>query len=352
MISSGYIIGQIIDEFSALGEQAKIRNHLGFSDLSVYSENFFKDIINIVEGYKLVHANQKRANEPGIDLIDKKNRIAIQVTTTNTSEKIKHTLQQINENHLKKYDKYRILIIGERQKKYAAVNTALKNRKASKIHPDLNFDLENHIIDLTDLARKIVGLDLKVLQTLHNYIQEQVARVKIEFEVPNKKGNYKTSGFKLWEQLPTPKPATGKNFAKWNSSPKAPSDDEIEEAKAAIDELTNRLRRLPRITREFFAVLFERSEQVNGRFRDHQSLLFPTVEKTYPKAQSELDLLLAENLIDIDRSDLGHGPNLPPEIGLRMGLGYSDLEIGFYDFIKANKLSIRKVIVELDFSKF
>lgn len=116
MITSGYLIGQIIDEFSALGEQAKLRNRLGLSDLSVYSENFFKDIVNTVEGYQLVHANEKRANEPGIDLFDKTNKIAFQVTTTNTSEKVKHTLQQITANHLKKYNRYLILILGEKQK--------------------------------------------------------------------------------------------------------------------------------------------------------------------------------------------------------------------------------------------
>lgn len=64
MITSGYLIGQIIDEFSALGEQAKLRNRLGLSDLSVFSENFFRDILNIVENLDLINTNEDRANEP------------------------------------------------------------------------------------------------------------------------------------------------------------------------------------------------------------------------------------------------------------------------------------------------
>lgn len=209
-------------------------------------------------------------------------------------------------------------------------------------------------MDLTDLVRKIVGLDLKTLQSLHKYVQDQVAKVRVELQVPDKDGNYETSGFELWEKLPTPKPATGRKFAKWDSnhSSKAPPDDEIESAKAAVDELSSRLHKLPRITREFFAELFARSEEMKFRFRDYRSLFLSTVNKTYPQAQSELDLLLAQNLVVIDGSELGHGPEAPTEIGLRMGLGHDGLEIGFYDFITKHNLSLRKVIVELDFSKF
>ncbi|PTT98058.1 hypothetical protein DBR45_35190 [Pseudomonas sp. HMWF031] len=355
MITSGYLIGQIIDEFSALGEQAKLRNRLGLSDLSVYSENFFRDIINIIDGYNLVNANEKRANDPGIDLRDETNKIAFQVTTTNSSDKIKHTLQQITIDHLTKYDRYIVLIIGEKQKTYDAVHTALKKRKTNKINSKINFDPEIDIIDLTDLARKVVGLNLESIQSLHRLIQDQVAKVRIELQVPDKDGNYETSGYTLWEALPIPKPGNGDKFAQWEfsiHSSKIVPDDAVVAAKEAIDELSSRLHKLPRITREFFAVLFERSEDMKIRFRDYRSLFLPIVEKTYPNADSELNLLLAQNLIQIDHDPVGFDEPVPSEIGLRMGLGHEVFEIGFYDFITENNLSIRKVIVELDFSEF
>ncbi|MEF9672026.1 SMEK domain-containing protein [Pseudomonas sp. PCH446] len=355
MIKSGYLIGQIIDEFSALGEQAKLRNRLGLTDISVYSENFFRDILNIIGDYELSNTNDKSANEPGIDLGDEINKIAFQLTTTNSSEKVKHTLQQITDDHLTKYDRYVVLIIGDKQNTYDAVHTALKKPKTNKINSKLKFDPENDIMDLTDLARKAVGLKLESVQALHKLVQDQMSKVRIEFQVPDKDGNYETSGFALWEKLPSPKPGTGRKFARWEYSKHSSDvlpDDEVESAKDAIDELSKRLYKLPRITREFLAELFVRSEEMKLRFRDYRSIFLPTVDKTYPDVETELDLLLAQNLIDVNGDELGNGLRSPVEIGLQMGLGHEGLQMGFYDFITENKLSIRRVIVELDFSEF
>jgi len=357
MIKSGYLIGQIIDEFSALGEQAKLRNRLGLTDISVFSENFFREILNIIGDYELFNTNDKSANEPGIDLGDEINKIAFQLTTTNTSEKVKHTLQQITDDHLTKYDRYVVLIIGDKQNKYDAVRTALKKPKTNKINPKLKFDPDNDIMDLTDLARKAVGLKLESVQALHKLVQDQMSKVRIEFQVPDKDGNYETSGFALWEKLPSPKLGNGYKFACWevstHRSPE-PSEDDVEAAKEAIEALSKKLHKLPRVTREFFAELYERSEYQNQRFRDRRSLFLPTVEKTYPDAKSELDLLITQNLIQID-SDLAphdYEERTPPEIHLSMGVGHDGLKLGFFDFITENKLSLRRVLVELDFSEF
>ncbi|HFZ0694316.1 TPA: SMEK domain-containing protein [Citrobacter freundii] len=72
MITSGYLIGQIIDELSDIAQQAKIRNRLGYTDLSVFVEDFFKVILNETFGLSLSNVNITTANEPGIDLGDKK----------------------------------------------------------------------------------------------------------------------------------------------------------------------------------------------------------------------------------------------------------------------------------------
>jgi len=70
MITSGYLIGQIIDDLSNIAQQAKVRNKLGHTDLSVFAENFFKDILNETLELSLINTNITRANEPGIDLAD------------------------------------------------------------------------------------------------------------------------------------------------------------------------------------------------------------------------------------------------------------------------------------------
>ncbi|MEN5136986.1 MULTISPECIES: SMEK domain-containing protein [unclassified Pseudomonas] len=357
MITSGYLIGQIIDEFSTLGEQAKLRNRLGLSDVSVFSENFFRDALNIIDNYKLINTNEDRANEPGVDLGDEVKKIAFQVTTTKSSEKIKNTLKKITTEQRKKYDRFIILIIGEKQTTYDAVITALNDRTASEISSEINFDPEKDIIDLTDLARKVVGLELECIKSLHRLVQDQMSKVRIEFQVPDKDGNYETSGFALWEALPSPQLGDGYKFASWEistHSPTEPTQDDIEAAKEAIEALSKRLHKLPRVTREFFAVLLERSDYQNQRFRESRSLFLTTVEKTYPDAKSELDLLLTQNLIQIDYDPAPHDfeGRVPPEIEIWMGLGHEGMRLGFFDFIMEKKLSLRRVVVELDFSAF
>jgi hypothetical protein len=356
MITSGYLIGQIIDEFSALGEQAKLRNRLGLSDLSVFSENFFRDILDIVENINLINTNEKRANEPGVDLGDEVAGVAYQVTTTKTSEKIKNTLKKITPAQRAKYKRFVVLIIGERQDTYDAVVTALADRATSEIDPSIAFDPDTDIIDLTDVARKVVGLPFANIQRLHRLIQDQMRLVKLEFQVPDADGQYETSGYKLWEPLPVAKLGDGTKFLAWEAQFRTPGhtpeEDEIRAIAEAIEQLSGRLHKLPRITREFFAMLHERADNNNLRFTDYRSLFVDAVEKTYPSAEIELSLLLAQNLLDVDHDPLPFKEHIPGEIGLRMGLENDSFRHGFFDFIKEENLSFRRILGELDFSDF
>ncbi|RMO80029.1 hypothetical protein ALQ33_01991 [Pseudomonas syringae pv. philadelphi] len=356
MITSGYLIGQIIDEFSAVGEQAKLRNRLGLSDLSVFSENFFCDILNIVEKLDLVNTNEDRANEPGVDLGDEKEKIAYQVTSTKTSEKIKNTLKKITFVQRKKYNRFVVLIIGEKQGQYDAVVNALRDRSTSEIDPSITFNPDTDIVDLTDLARKVVGLPFSDIQRLHRLVQDQMGLVKIDLQVPDTDGQYETSGYKLWEPLPIPKLGDGTKFAAWEAQFRGAeyvlTKDDTRAAREAIEELSGRLHKLPRITREFFAMLHERADKNNLRFTDHRSLFIDSVYKTYPSAEIELSLLIAQNLLDIDRDPLPFREYIPGEIGLRMGLGDDGFRLGFYDFVVEEKLSFRRILGDLDFSGF
>jgi hypothetical protein len=68
----------------------------------------------------LKNLNSINANYPGVDLGDEKSRIAIQVTSTPDSTIIKHTLEKFIAYKLyEKYDRLKIYIIAEKQKKYS-----------------------------------------------------------------------------------------------------------------------------------------------------------------------------------------------------------------------------------------
>jgi len=49
MITRGAFIG----ELSTIAEQVKLRNTMGYTDLSVFAENFYRDILNVLLNVKL-----------------------------------------------------------------------------------------------------------------------------------------------------------------------------------------------------------------------------------------------------------------------------------------------------------
>lgn len=88
-------------------------NHQNLYDINIHSETFFCGLLNVIFGYNLENINDSEKNFPSIDLEDKLNRVAIQVTTQEASSKIQYTLDKFFENKLDKtFDRLIVLIIG------------------------------------------------------------------------------------------------------------------------------------------------------------------------------------------------------------------------------------------------
>lgn len=113
MISRGFIIGQLIDDLALLQQKITFRNKIGYLDLTKVCEDFFKEILNVILDFNLSNLNANRSNEPGLDLGDLHNKIAVQITSQRKTEKINDTLRKIsNENRLI-YDRFIVFIIGQ-----------------------------------------------------------------------------------------------------------------------------------------------------------------------------------------------------------------------------------------------
>ena len=67
-----------------------IEQHQAINDqsLNIHGEDYFRDVFNFVYDSQFVNANIHSSNEPYIDLIDKKKKKLVQITTTRTKEKI------------------------------------------------------------------------------------------------------------------------------------------------------------------------------------------------------------------------------------------------------------------------
>jgi len=136
---------------------------MNFTDINIYSEYFYRDLLNLAFGYKLININILEPNTAAIDLGDPENKIAIQVTSTSKLKKTKDTVKKFIEKELfNKYDRLIILNITEK--------TA---HKAPTIGND-NYKLntKEDIWDIKTLAAKINDLKDNELQEIHKFLEQ------------------------------------------------------------------------------------------------------------------------------------------------------------------------------------
>lgn len=349
MITRGHFIGEIVDELSSVANQIAARSKVGLLDLNVFSENFFRDVLNALYGWRLENLNESRSNEPGLDLGDKANKVAFQVTSRSDAAKVIGTLQKITADQAKDYDQIFVFVAGHKQGSYT-LDATLCNTYSFK---------EENILDVRDLCRKAMDLPIEKLHALHRLIRKNVVKVLIELEVPDPEtGKYPTSGFDKWEVKPDPKVGDATRFAKWHRDeigvPLTPK--ELKAVEKDLIELGRRLRRLPRVTREFLAMLFERqSPNRSRRFGDQwKTVRYATVEREYgggsEELKGELGLLGDEGFVEVNGEDPYEYGEL--EIGMRIPADTDELALSFLAYVEAKQLDLRKVLGQIDLSGF
>src|SRR5699024_6146879 len=97
------------------------------------SENFFRDLLNEMYGYSFTNQNKSKSNAEGYDLIDKNNKIILQISSTCSKSKIEATLNK-KSVRIKGEENYRLMFtfIGEQ-------NENIKN-KHFKAQSDILFN--------------------------------------------------------------------------------------------------------------------------------------------------------------------------------------------------------------------
>lgn len=343
MITRGHYIGEIIDELSTISAQVKMRNQLGMTDLSVLAENFFRDLLNEVLDVSLSNLNADRSNAPGLDLGDANGTIAIQVTATSSKKKVEDTLAKITSEDRNKYRRIVILVVGQKQGTYA-LDAALTKK--------MGFSKEEDIWDLESVARLVVGLNIARLEAAYRVVRREVARLKIDLELPDEQGNYPTNGYDRWEPPPKAEVGDGTSFAAFSELRSGERADP--ELPQALHELAKRLSGLPRITREFLVVLLERrGERSSRRFHaPWMTILYGKVQREYRgnDIEGEIGLLNEAGFVEV-RDDNRYDDG-PPEIGVRIPSKCVELSYDFVDFVKDKNLRLRRVIGEVDLSAF
>lgn len=87
-------INDISTNLSILIYQVKLKNKANLNDINTLLETAFKEILNIIYDYNLINLNNKYLY-PAIDLGDESAKIAFQVTSEKSIQKIKDTIKKI-----------------------------------------------------------------------------------------------------------------------------------------------------------------------------------------------------------------------------------------------------------------
>lgn len=130
-------------------------------NLSVLSEDFYVEFLNILLGLKLENANASEQDTAGIDLVDWESKVAVQVSVTCAPQSIRKKIQ----GSIDKFDKPS----SELWQFYFVPITdkAPDLTKDFRLPEDLVFDIHNDVLDISRIMDLAKGIDkLKMLSAL------------------------------------------------------------------------------------------------------------------------------------------------------------------------------------------
>jgi len=258
MITRGYCLGYIVDELSEIQNKVILRNSLGLTDAAKVLENFYCEILNIIEpdaNYK--NTNTDISNAEAVDLISDANKRVIQITSSLSSEKILNTLELWAAS--KTYSTYKIqfLSIGKRQKTYSSKEILEAEKK-------FNLKISDLILDNKTLASNLLNLETKELYSAYELVKANSAKITINLEITADGEEPIHSRMNQYTSKSSFQFTGIKAFLKEMESNKGGSLDqrEINDYNESFSLLIKVLTDIPRQSRELLAICF--SEVLNA----------------------------------------------------------------------------------------
>jgi hypothetical protein len=124
----------------------------------------YRDLLNLIYGWELENLNTRIPNAKYIDLLDKKNQKAIQITSQNDSEKIKKTIKGFFDTHCNQGFELKVLLIAKRKKDY---------RTDFTFNGKYKFDAKKDVIDIEDILKEIKNKDLSLIQQISEFLTKE-----------------------------------------------------------------------------------------------------------------------------------------------------------------------------------
>lgn len=161
------LVNQFCDELAKLSLEVEISGAMDHHDINKICEDVFCGVFREIYGFKnLRNLNtEQKKHFPGIDLADDEAKVAIQITSEKTIDKIKDSLTTfLNHNLQEKYDRIIFHILTEKQGSY-------KQSSIDKVtNGKIEFNVSRDILDKTDLATKAANVHPKNLKGAVNFL--------------------------------------------------------------------------------------------------------------------------------------------------------------------------------------
>lgn len=156
----------------------RFNSKANLQDANVSSEELISNLVNILNEKNFICTSEISANYPGIDAIDKINRLGLQITHTKTNLKINKTIDKIRDNKVNNdIGVLYFFITSRKQKKYTITAQC----------PNLNVT-ENNILDFDSLAEllsqnqnKLAQAEAELIKAMPRLYQDGKARYEVMF---------------------------------------------------------------------------------------------------------------------------------------------------------------------------
>ncbi|MBW1616245.1 MAG: SMEK domain-containing protein [Deltaproteobacteria bacterium] len=155
----------IDEKLHILAHRITTGGKLNMLSLHAHSENFYLHFFNLLYGYNLKNLNKYFQNVEAIDLVDNINKIVIQISSTNTKQKIESALKK---EIIKKYLNYRFKFIS-----IAKDASDLKKNTFNNPH-SISFNPSEDIYDIKSILKKILSDEIDKQKTIYQFIKTEL----------------------------------------------------------------------------------------------------------------------------------------------------------------------------------
>jgi len=155
----------IEEKISILAGRIEVRGKLNILDLHGHSEDFYSHFLKELYDWKLDNLNKIKYNVESIDLIEKSKKYVVQVSATNTKEKIEAAL---NKEIIKKHSDHTFKFI-------SIAKDASALRKKTYNNPyGVGFTPLDDIVDKISILSSIKQLDIDRQKEIYYFIKKEL----------------------------------------------------------------------------------------------------------------------------------------------------------------------------------